>query len=168
MRRNRSEDWDEVLSFAKQGDFDRIPSDILVRYYSSLVRIRTDFAECPGTVKEVYVFWGRTGSGKSRTAWEQAGMDAYSKDPLSKWWCGYKGERHVVIDEFRGIISIAHLLRWLDRYPVRVETKGGAVPFIPVKIWITSNLSPEYWFPDLDEASRDALFRRFTEVIEMN
>ena len=37
----------------------------------------------------VKVFWGDTGSGKSHTAWEEAGVAAYSKDPTTKWWDGY-------------------------------------------------------------------------------
>ena len=46
----------------------------------------------------------------------EAGLDAYPKDPLSKFWDGYSGQESVVIDEFRGVVSISHLLRWLDRY----------------------------------------------------
>lgn len=106
------------------------------------------------------VFWGTTGTGKSRRAWDEAGMEAYAKDPRTKWWCGYRGQNHVIFDEFRGDISIAHLLRWLDRYPVCVETKGGAMPLAASKIWITSNLDPNMWYPDLDEDTRMALMRR--------
>jgi len=106
------------------------------------------------------VFWGRTGTGKSRRAWEEAGLSAYSKDPLSKFWCGYNGQEDVVVDEFRGGISISHLLRWLDRYPVNVEIKGSSVPLRARRLWITSNLNPIYWYPDLDGETRDALLRR--------
>jgi len=34
---------------------------------------------------------------------------------------GYRGQEHVVFDEFRGGIDISHVLRWFDRYPVIVE-----------------------------------------------
>lgn len=27
-------------------------------------------------------------------------------------------------------------------------------------MWITSNLNPEYWYPDLDNDTREALIRR--------
>jgi len=106
------------------------------------------------------VFWGDTETGKSRRAWGEAGLHAYSKDPRTKWWCGYQGQEHVVIDEFRGTIDIAHLLRWLDRYPVTVETKGGAKSLVAEKIWITSNISPDQWYPDLDPETLNALKRR--------
>lgn len=106
------------------------------------------------------MFWGQTGTGKSRRAWSEAGLDAYAKDPLTKWWDGYSGESHVVIDEFRGILSLSHLLRWLDRYPVRVETKGASRPLQACTFWITSNLDPREWYPDVDQESKDALLRR--------
>jgi len=106
------------------------------------------------------VFWGKTGTGKSRRAWEEAGMDAYCKDPRTKFWDGYQDEENVVIDEFRGGIDISHLLRWLDRYPVRVEIKGSSKPLKAKKIWITSNLSPLMWYPLIDEETLAALMRR--------
>jgi hypothetical protein len=106
------------------------------------------------------VYWGPTGTGKSRRAWKEAGMEAFPKDPNTKFWCGYQGQKAVVIDEFRGAISISHLLRWLDRYPVMVEIKGSALPFAAEQIWITSNLDPRQWYPDLDQETTDALMRR--------
>lgn len=57
-------------------------------------------------------------------------------------------------------IDISHLLRWLDRYPVRVEVKGGSRPLNAEKIWITSNVEPRYWYPDLDPLTLEALMRR--------
>lgn len=106
------------------------------------------------------LFWGRTGSGKSRRAWQEAGWDAYPKDPRTKFWDGYRGQEHVVVDEFRGGIDVAHLLRWLDRYPVLVEIKGSSVPLTATKIWFTSNLHPRDWYPALDEDTLNALMRR--------
>lgn len=51
-------------------------------------------------LRVVHVYWGPTGVGKSRTAWERAGLQAYAKDPRSKWWCGYKAQTSVVIGKF--------------------------------------------------------------------
>lgn len=160
FRRNVGRDWDDILSRAKSGSFDGIPSDVVVRNYGSLKRIAADHMVADGIEKEVFVYWGKTATGKSRRAWEEAGRDAFPKDPRSKWWCGYRDQEHVVIDEFRGDIGINHFLRWLDRYPVVVEVKGGAVPLKAKKIWITSNLDPRSWYPDLDSDTFDAMMRR--------
>ena len=91
-------------------------------------------------------------------------MDAYPKDPRTKFWDGYKGHKYVVMDEFRGSIDISHLLRWMDRYPVIVEVKGSSSVLVAEKIWITSNLHPKDWFFGLDDLTYAALERRM--VIE--
>jgi len=66
----------------------------------NVVLIRTiaaDFAEPAGMERTVVVFCGRTGTGKSRRAWEEAGLGAYPKDPRTKFWDGYRDQSHVVI-----------------------------------------------------------------------
>lgn len=161
-------DWDRIKVLAKSGELDAIPSDVYIRNYNALRRIATDNLQALAMEREVFVYWGRTGTGKSRKAWSEAGLDAYPKgmlflltlDPNSKFWDGYRGHGHVVIDEFRGSISISHVLRWFDRYPVIVEVKGSSVCFTATSIWITSNLDPRLWYPDADEETRDALLRR--------
>ena len=164
FRRNSAIDWDGVWCLAEQGKLMEIPSDIRIRCYSTLRRIREDFDKPVGMERTCTVFWGATGVGKSRRAWEEAGMAAYCKDPRSKFWCGYGGEENVVIDEFRGGIDVAHLLRWLDRYPVRVEVKGGSRCLFARSFWITSNLRPECWYPECDVETVQALLRRLNVI----
>lgn len=138
----------------------KIPADIRVRSYHSIRSIQGDFAKPVAMVRSCIVYWGPTGTGKTRRAWEEGGLEAYPKDPNTKWWNGYRGQDCVIIDEFRGSIAINHLLRWLDRYPVYLEIKGSSAPLMATKFWITSNLEPNDWYPDLDAASKEALFRR--------
>jgi hypothetical protein len=150
VRRNNSADWGKILEDAKRGDFDDIPPDIFIRNYGNLRKISVENAQPVGVERVCRVFWGPTGTGKSRLAWEQAGLDAYPKDPCTKFWDGYRGQAHVVVDEFRGVIGISHLLRWLDRYPVLVEVKGSSTVFKATNVWFTSNLHPIRWYPDID------------------
>lgn len=57
-------------------------------------------------------------------------------DPL--WWDGYKGQKRVVLDDFRPWwCNFSYLLNLLDRYPMTVPFKGGFVNFIPEEIIIT-------------------------------
>lgn len=162
FKRNDKKDWDAVREAAKRGDLEGIPSDIYVRNYTQLRRIATDHLAPVAMEREIACYWGRTGTGKSRRAWSESGLDAYPKDPRSKFWDGYRGQEHVVVDEFRGGIDIAHLLRWLDRYPCLVEIKGSSVALCAKKIWFTSNLDPRKWYPELDSETLDALLRRMT------
>ncbi len=162
LKRNCDKDWESIRESAKQGRLDDIPADVYIRSYSQLRRIAVDNSKPVAIEREVVVFWGPTGVGKSRRAWELAGLDAYPKDPRSKFWDGYRDHEHVVIDEFRGGIDISHILRWFDRYPVLVEIKGSSAVLKARKIFITSNLDPRNWYPDLDDATKEALLRRFT------
>lgn len=162
--RNSKPDWESVWTAAKEGDLMAIPPSIRVVSYRTLRTIASDYDKPVGIERTCHVYWGATGTGKSRRAWDEAGLDAYSKDPRSKFWCGYQGESHIVVDEFRGGIDIAHMLRWLDRYPVRVEIKGSSRPLVGGTFWITSNLDPLDWYPDADIATKEALLRRLTIV----
>lgn len=165
MRRNDSTDWESARNDAREGRLDRIPADVYIRYYGNLQRIRMEHMRAVGLPKRVRVYWGVSSSGKSYRAWSEAGLEAYPKDPRTKFWDGYRGHEKVVIDEFRGSIDISHILRWLDRYPTFVEVKGASVPLMCNEIWITSNLHPREWYPDLDPATREALLRRL-EITE--
>lgn len=152
---------------AKLGDIESIEPSIRVQNYRTLRTIAADFARPSPMERSCVVFWGSTGVGKSRRAWDEAGLEAYPKDPRTKFWCGYRGQEHVVIDEFRGGIDVAHLLRWLDRYPVIVEIKGSSVVLNAKRIWITSNLKPCDWYAgNIDIATYEALERRL-EIIHI-
>lgn len=160
IRQNKKCDWERVWEFAKAGQYEQIPERIRVSHYRSLRTIRSDYSRAVGMERTCNVYWGKTGAGKSLRAWTEAGMEAYPKDPRTKWWDGYTGQQHVVIDEFRGAIDISHMLRWLDRYPVLVEIKGSAIPLTATTFWITSNISPREWYPVVDQATFDAFMRR--------
>jgi hypothetical protein len=90
------------------------------------------------------VTFGPTGTGKSMEL-AQAYPGAFWK-PNSRWWDGYEGQEHVVIDEFYGWLPYDFLLRLCDRYPLYLETKGGTVAFVSKYIHFTSNQAPEFWY----------------------
>lgn len=53
------------------------------------------------------------------------------------------------------------MLRWLDRYPVTIETKGSGTVLKAKKIWITSNIDPTDWYRNkATEEQIAALMRR--------
>jgi len=167
LKRNCAADWDEIYALAKSGDFSNIPKDVLIRCYNQFKSIAKDNMKPEAGLKKVIVYWGPTGTGKSHAAWEEAGLDAFPKDPATKFWDGYQGHSNVVIEEFRGEINISHMLRWLDKYPVCVEAKHGACVLKAKNIWITSNLHPSSWYPSLDGVTVNALLRRL-DIREKN
>lgn len=166
--RARKADWDAVWDAAKSGDINSIPKDILIRNYSSIKRIRVDHVQ--PRIREgvtVNVYWGKSGVGKTRRAWHEAGDDVYIKNPNTKWWDGYRGQKKVIIDEFVGRIDISYILVWLDRYPCIAEVKGYSIPLDAVEFWITSNVDPNDWYLDINAEQRNGLMRRLTNVVHM-
>lgn len=114
------------------------------------------------------VLWGPPGSGKtSRVLAETTGegRTAYwMKKPIGNaaFFDGYDGEEDFVIDEFYGWLSFDLLCRMCDRFPLMVDTKGGAVQFCPKRIWITSNVDPMRWYPKIGVERYGALMRRLS------
>lgn len=166
MRRNSEQDWDGIFEAAQQGRFMEIPADIRIRYFTTFQKICCFYEEPAFMERSCVVYWGPTGTGKSRRAWQEAGPLAYPKNPRTKWWDSYRGQENVIIDEFRGDIDIGYLLRWLDRYPILIETKGSGTSVRAKRYWITSNLDPELWYPTVDSDTWYALKRRL-EIVHM-
>ena len=107
---------------------------------------------------------GPTGTGKSRRVWELY-PDHYGKDK-NKWWCNYKGQDTVVIEEAdpKNMEHLADRLKvWADRYPFSGEIKGGRIEGLrPLKVIVTSNYTPEECFPNQNDL--EPILRRFKVV----
>lgn len=112
---------------------------------------------------------GPTGTGKTRYVVETHGLQhVYFKPAASRWWNGYRPEKHLAIlmDDVRpGDYDISYFLNVLDRYPVQVEVKGGFLPILNCCIYVTSNVSLPELFPYLDPRSMAALERRFNHTV---
>lgn len=94
---------------------------------------------------QIHVIWGQTGTGKSRMANSEA-PKAFQKQPNNKWWDGYNGHEDVILDDFRpSWFDISYMLNLLDRYPMKVEIKGGSVDFLARRLYITSCMHPSEW-----------------------
>ena len=90
---------------------------------------------------EVKWYYGPSGSGKSKLANEEM-PNAYHWDTV-KWWDGYDAHEDVLIDDFRkNMCTFSELLKILDRYSYRVETKGGARSLLARRITITCPFHP--------------------------
>lgn len=85
FQRGSSVDWDAIRDNARRSRLDDIPSDIYVRYYGNLRRIAADNLQPVQQQRTVYCFIGPTGTGKSRRAWDEAGLSAYPKVSIFKY-----------------------------------------------------------------------------------
>lgn len=113
--------------------------------------------------------WGKTGSGKSKMAFEKVcqGDDCYEKDQ-TKWWDGYDKHKTVIMDDFRSSnMKLNELLKILDRYPHRIECKGGYRQLLAKNIIITCILHPKDAY-NVPEEPIEQLLRRIDEIIHCN
>jgi len=139
------------------------PGDV-IRYYRGIQAVQQLHVPSRRHKTTVAWFYGPTGTGKSLEASTRF-PDAYWKMGSSKWWDGYSGEAAVIIDDYRrDLCTFAELLRLFDRYPMRVEYKGGSAQFVARNIIVTTPKSPrETWEGRTDE-ELGQLLRRIDEV----
>lgn len=136
-----------------------------IRNYKALAHIR-EISYTPKTYREnfrVILSIGKTGVGKSYHA--RVDMECFVK-PIGKglWFDGYNRDKKVLIDEFRGQYPLSDMLQLTDPYKNQVEVKGGHTWFEPELLIITTNDHPATMYTEHTQETRDAFFRRFTEV----
>ena len=96
---------------------------------------------------EVLVYYGDTGTGKTRLAVANGEVPFYILPQGERlWFDGYTGQPKLIIDDFYGWIKYGVLLRMLDGHPFPCEIKGSFFPALWVTVVITSNKPPEEWY----------------------
>jgi hypothetical protein len=169
VRRQSKRDWESVWEQARTGDLSAIDKSILVPHYSNIKRICADNMTPP--VREnvkLFIYWGVTGAGKSLRAYQEAlALEGeFFKKKDTKWWCGYRGQKCVIFDEFSGEMPLPEILSIINWMPHTVEVKGGSVSLEATHFWFTSNTRPERWWPHANERTWDAFKRRITVIEE--
>lgn len=145
----------------------------LIRYHKGLKTLEMLVAKKNVPVwrdVNVTVFWGPTGTGKTRYAVESA-RKLGSYYILSKsnnkqlWWDGYVDQQVLIMDEFRGSwCPFEVLLRILDGHQYQPEQKGGHVVVAYTTVIITSNIDPRCWYSSEKVKDQDPLFRRISNI----
>jgi len=130
------------------------PAVAVVKFYRGLNHLESLLSKPRGEPPKVFWFWGPTGTGKTRTAWELAShyglehKDIWASLDSLKWFDGYNDHKYVIIDDFRAkqVKQFEKFLRLLDRYPWRVPVKGDYVNWNPSVIVITCPYEPRRAF----------------------
>ncbi|AAR83499.1 Rep-like protein [Canarypox virus] len=115
---------------------------------------------------EVIWIFGESESGKTILAKQMSqGKKTYWKNK-SKWWNGYDKEEVCIIDDLRSRDMIfTQLLRLLDRYPYKVEFKGGSREFNSKIIIITSIKDPSRVYKNIECETYQQIKRRIDRII---
>lgn len=136
-----------------------------IRYQRSIQSLLRKYSEGRTEPPFVKVYWGLTGTGKTRTVYESHSLEEIYSHPGGCWFDGYHEQSVALFDDFGGSeFKLTYLLKLLDRYPMKVPIKGSFVNWKPTTIYITSNLDPKEWYRNAHPEHVNALFRRFTEI----
>lgn len=109
-------------------------------------------------------YYGPTGCGKSHKAFENFNPDTHYNFPNDNgWWDGYRQQKIVIFNDFRGNIPYNELLQIVDKYPHNVKRRGREpMPFTSELVIITSSLHPSDVYINRNEKdSIKQLLRRF-------
>ena len=174
-KQGRRSDLDAVVDMVESG---KRVSDVslecplqFIKFHKGIERLIAMRVPPRDFKTEVLWYWGPTGTGKSRTAFEKAtsASSYYVKDPLNKWWDGYEQQEVVIIDDYRRDFStFAHLLRLFDRYPMTVEMKGSTTNFSSRTLIVTSPKSPRDTWDTRSPEDIQQLLRRIDKVVHFD
>lgn len=162
--------WETAFEAAKAGRIEDIDADIVMRHYGNIKRIQKDFMSKAIDLPDYRSLWivGTTGSGKTTLA-RKSYPDYYTKLP-NKWWDGYSNPATVILEDLDPYKMkmeqlVYELKMWGDKFSFTGETKGGMVSLRPKTFIVTSQYTIDELFRDFDSCTRDAISRRFREVL---
>lgn len=156
--------WETTKQLAIAGKLSEVSAQIYVQHYSSLKRIAQDHLKMGSDLSDVCGTWyyGPSGCGKSRHARTLCEADQLYLKPVNKWWDGYRGQTHVLLEDVDPHHSVLayHFKIWADRYAFPAEVKGSTIAIRPQELMITSQYHPREIFTDPEDLA--AIQRRFT------
>ncbi|QDJ95267.1 replication-associated protein [Capybara virus 30_cap3_1444] len=163
--------WKSVIKSARSGTLEEDYPAVYVhnnRWYNAEYSAHRKLEPLKGTCG-IWIM-GESGVGKTHSVFTHFGIDKVYDKGVNKWWDGYRDEEVVLMDDVtpeNGKFIGSFLLRWADKWPVRVETKGGLLRVRPKKIIITSNFAMREVF-DANMLDMEALYRRFKCIVKLN
>lgn len=168
--RNQGNNFQQIQGMIAAGaQFNEVaaqfPREALVMASGISKMIMERLKQHPNTYRhvKVFIFWGDSRTGKSRKVYELEGEKVYTKSDDTLYFDGYDPERHeaLLLDECVGNFKHTQLLRWLDGQPHLVNQKFGGCWANWKRVYITSNLAPNRWYPNLDKKTTNALYKRY-------
>lgn len=145
--------------------------DLFIRHPSLVSNFNAANIEArdENTQPRSWLLIGPSGYGKSRFARRLAkhlGGGLY-RHCLGKWFDGYRGERTLLFDDFRGSsLSFTDFKCICDRYPIRVEVKGTSCELAATNFIFTANTEPTTWWKEeVTGMELEAIFRRIGKTL---
>lgn len=118
---------------------------------------------------QVEIWWGLTGTGKTRTFFSQYPVDdcyRFLYRGSTDYWDGYTGQHNVLFDEFESQVRLSDMLMYMDGHPLLLNIKFAHGYADWDTVTIISNSNPQTFYANCSNERRDAFARRVTRVIE--
>ena len=175
-RQGKSRQADVILDMLKDGAsnlkiIEAIPAAMMnvekiERTRSILRDVR--FADEWRTLEVSYIF-GPTGSGKTRSVMDKYGYrNCYRVTDYKHPFDTYDGQDVIIFEEFRGGLKHGDMLNYLDGYPLLLPCRYFNRQACYTKVFIITNIPPDAQYLNVDDASRNAFFRRITKIVRIS
>jgi hypothetical protein len=133
-----------------------------IRMTEKLMQYSKNTPRNPNEPPEIIWIYGPTGTGKTSYVYREY-SDIYTTLETSRWWDGYSQQETILIDDMRKDFCKFHvLLRLLDRYPFKVQYKGGTRHINSKYIIITSCYHPKQMYDTREDIKQ--LIRRISLI----
>ncbi len=163
--------WADIQESRTQYDICDRNAGMYMRYSTGIEKMRMIHLKRFNRTKapDVIVIIGKAGIGKTRYIYDvEEFLNIYrlpNGNNGNLWFDGYDPieQKVLLIDDFKGWIKYQKMLQIIDRYSINVEVKGGMVPLMVEKIYITSNFEIDDWYVNIPDLT--ALKRRVTKTL---
>lgn len=134
--------------------------------------MKQEFGKKARNVEVTYIY-GKGGVGKTKSIYKEYGYDnVFSLLNFGQFrFHGYRYEKVILLDEYKGQINLQVLNKILDVHPYKCEVKGGEVIACYDKVYIVSNVPYSDMYKDirLDEPDIYKTFdRRIHHIYEVD
>lgn len=168
----------EILEMIENGSSD---FEILTTYPSAMKnieqirKVRQVIQEEDGKKNfrnlKVYYYWGKTGSGKTRTIMERHGYEnVYRITNYDHPFDNYNGQKVILFDEFRSSLKISDMLIYLDGYPLMLPCRYSDRVALYDTVYFATNIPIEKQYENVQTYEPEtyrAFLRRINEVEEI-
>lgn len=169
----KSKGVEKILDMLKDGAsnleiVDAVPSAMMnidkVERTRSMLR-DAQFTDSWRDLEVSYIF-GKTGSGKTRSVMDKYGYaNCYRVTDYKHPFDTYDGQDVLIFEEFRGGLKHGDMLNYLDGYPLLLPCRYFNRQACYTKVFIITNVPPDAQYSNVDQASRDAFYRRIHKVL---
>jgi len=155
-------------------------NEIAVEHPVSYIRYNKGFIALAAVIEQppehrtmdVTLYFGDSNTGKTKMAEHYAFLFGEyhlvqrpdKNRPL--YWDNYRGQKTIIIDEFKGWITPTTLNRYLDSYKCELDCRGVTKWAYFEHVIITSNYEPDQWWSSDVVWHRESLFRRLNNIFE--